>query len=390
MYLQKHINTATKLIKQYPYPLPFATYLKQYFTLNKKHGSRDRKFISQACYSFWRLGNCFTELPIEEKILIGLFLSPKALNWQDAIKEEWKIWVDETLEKRVDFVKSVYPSFSTSELFFWEDELSPLVGKEIFALSHLSPSKTYLRLRPKQAQNVENNLQKNNLIYQNLNPNYIAFNEPINIEKYIQLNRQAVVQDFSSGQVLNYFLDNKIEFEKPITLWDCCAASGGKSILATDVLPIKKLCVTDVRLSILHNLQQRFKEAGISNYESKVLDVANDKNKFGSFDIVIADCPCTGSGTWGRNPEHLNHFKKETISQYFSIQKSIIENASKSVNPNGYLVYITCSAFKQENEEVVQHILQKTSFTLRHQQLILGYLQHADTMFVAIFNNEVK
>lgn len=390
MYLQKYISTALQLIAQYPYPLPFATYLKQYFSLNKKHGSKDRKFITDACYAFWRLGSSLAEIPVEEQILVAVFLSPKANNWIIIFKEDWQVLVTETLKKRIDFIQTIYPNFNTQNIFSWQSELSPSINKNAFALSLLLPNKTFLRLRPKYVQKVEQGLQHNNIIYQKIADNYIAFSEPINFEKFVHLNKQAVVQDYSSGRVLDYFATHAISFNEPITLWDCCSASGGKSILAVDYLPIKKLIVTDVRQSILTNLQRRFKEAGLTNYQTFIMDAAKGKIDSENYDIVLADCPCTGSGTWGRNPENLKHFNKESIPQYSTIQKNITQNVSKAVKINGYLVYITCSVFKEENEDIVQHILQKTSLSLVHQELILGYLQQADTMFVAVFKNIVK
>lgn len=388
MYLQKHITTAAQLIKQYPYPLPFAIHLKQYFTLNKKHGSKDRKFIAQACFAYLRLGKNLPELALEEKIMVGIFISPKAQDWKAVFKEDWQHFASETLDSRIAFIQTIYPNFSISNLFFWEEELSPLIDKHTFALSHLLPTKAFLRLRPKHAEKVEAILQQSNIIYQKINNQCLAFSEAIDFQKLLQLNRQAVVQDFSSGQVLNYFADNKIEFKQPITVWDCCAASGGKSILATDSLPIKKIVATDVRPTIINNLNQRFKEAGISNFQSFIVDAAKGKFSTDTYDMVIADCPCTGSGTWGRNPENLVNFSKESIAQFSTTQKIITKNVAKTVKPNGYFVYITCSVFAKENEEVVQHILANTGFSLKHQQLILGYEKQADTMFVAVFKNE--
>lgn len=387
MYLKKHISTAAFLIKQYPYPLPFAVHLKQYFTLNKKHGSKDRKYITQACYSYWRLGKNVIEDEVEESIVLGIFLSAKAAEWQDIFPENWQSIVNEPTTQKISFIQSIYSHFKPSNLFFWVDELSPSINKELFCLSHVSPNKTFLRLRPKHADKVQVVLQQSQIIYQKINNQYLAFSEPIDFQKHIQSNRQAVVQDFSSGQVLNYFIENNIKFENPLHIWDCCAASGGKSILAVDVLPIKHITVSDVRQSILQNLNQRFKEAGISHFASKLFNAAKEKISHDTFDIVLADCPCTGSGTWGRNPENLNLFKPETIAEFANTQKSIVENISKALKQNGYLVYITCSVFRQENEEVVEHILANTNLHLLHQQSILGYEMGADTMFVALFKN---
>ncbi|HYK56845.1 MAG TPA: Fmu (Sun) domain-containing protein, partial [Flavisolibacter sp.] len=103
------------------------------------------------------------------------------------------------------------------------------------------------------------------------------------------------------------------------------------------------------------------------------------------FDLVICDAPCSGSGTWSRTPEQLKFFKKEKIEQYAQLQKSIALNAAKSVKLQGYFLYITCSVFKKENEEVVAFIKANTPLQLVSSKYFMGYDRRADTLFAALF-----
>jgi 16S rRNA (cytosine967-C5)-methyltransferase len=187
--------------------------------------------------------------------------------------------------------------------------------------------------------------------------------------------------------------------QSKINVWDCCAASGGKSIMAYDINPLINLTVTDKRKSILQNLQQRFAKAGIKNYTSFAADLSgvpvalsaspglndnislNDKK----FDLIIADVPCTGSGTWARTPEQLYYFDQKQIKKYSDLQKQILENVMPYLKREGYLLYVTCSVFKKENEEAADFIKEKLKMNLVKIELLRGYEMQSDTMFAALF-----
>ncbi len=175
--------------------------------------------------------------------------------------------------------------------------------------------------------------------------------------------------------------------QKKINIWDCCAGSGGKSILAYDTIPNIELTVSDVRPSILLNLKKRFSSADIKKYTSLVADLTNSSliTHHSSFDLIICDAPCSGSGTWSRRPEQLSYFKEEKINNYADIQKKIAVNASKALGQGGYFLYITCSVFKKENEEVINYLQEKTSLELISMKYFKGYEIKADTLFVALF-----
>jgi 16S rRNA (cytosine967-C5)-methyltransferase len=180
-----------------------------------------------------------------------------------------------------------------------------------------------------------------------------------------------------------------------LKIYDCCAASGGKSILAYDYLRPIDLTVSDVRKSILVNLEKRFSVAGITNYSAFVKDLTvinpkpetqNPKPK--TFDLVICDAPCTGSGTWSRTPEQLYYFRKQRIGHYRDLQLSILSNVVNLLNQNGFLLYITCSVFREENENVIEYINQQEDVELVKMELLRGYDKRADTLFAALLQKK--
>jgi 16S rRNA (cytosine967-C5)-methyltransferase len=74
MYAYSHIKSAVEAISGYTGSEPFSLYLRHFFSKNKKFGSRDRKAISHLCFCYFRLGHALPELPMDKKIIAGLFL----------------------------------------------------------------------------------------------------------------------------------------------------------------------------------------------------------------------------------------------------------------------------------------------------------------------------
>src|SRR5690606_35646059 len=146
------------------------------------------------------------------------------------------------------------------------------------------------------------------------------------------------------------------------------------------------LLVSDVRESILANLDERFNLVGIKNYQKKVLDLTLSQAlilSHYSFDGIILDAPCSGSGTWGRTPEMLSQFKEHNIKFFQELQRKIVANVIPYLKEEKPLSYITCSVFKDENEEQTKWLMEQFNLKIEHQELIKGYEQKADSMFVA-------
>jgi 16S rRNA (cytosine967-C5)-methyltransferase len=106
------------------------------------------------------------------------------------------------------------------------------------------------------------------------------------------------------------------------------------------------------------------------------------------FDLIIADVPCSGSGTWGRTPEQLSFFQSSSIETYSALQKKIVSNTITQLKPNGYFLYITCSVLKKENEVNVEWMQEELKLQLVKQEVIKGYRYKADTMFAALLAKE--
>ena len=346
---RRFIYYSTALILSYKGGEPFHLFLKKYFASQKKHGSRDRKLITALCYAYFRVGHAVSaSVSIEEKMKLGYFLTEnKASPLWDAFPAGWKERIEMPLANKLDFVK---PFFNVNELFPLHEFLSGYIDKRPFVLSFLIQPLVFVRIRPGRNAEVLNKINAAGIEFGKTGPNCLSFTASQKITDILKTDREVVIQDWSSQQVATLMQKVKHTGQQSMSVWDCCAASGGKSILAVDVFQSIKLTVTDTRKNILENLKSRFKLAGIKGYQALVADlsVEGEKPLFNTqFDLIIADVPCSGSGTWARNPEQLHFFAKGSIDKYVSLQRKIIDNSVPCLQSGGYFLYITCSVFKK-------------------------------------------
>jgi 16S rRNA (cytosine967-C5)-methyltransferase len=380
MYFQSYLSSASQILKTYDNALPFAAWLKYYFKQNKKFGSTDRKQISDLCFCYYRLGSALTQFSIEERLLTAQFLCQTNSAFIKELKPEWVNVLSLPLNEKLKFI-----GIGNLSIFPFADELSSEIDKALFNDSHLIQPDLFLRIRPGKKQIVNKKLEQTDIQF-SIEEDCVRLSNNTKIDDVLEIDKEIVVQDRSSQQVLSP-LKLQTTTYKPQTAWDCCAASGGKSILLYDYFPGLQLTVSDIRESIILNLKNRFKSAGIQRYESFIADVSSaefSSNK--KFDVIICDAPCSGSGTWGRTPEQLIFFRKEKIEYYANLQKKVAVNAARQLKQGGVFLYITCSVLKKENEEVVNHILENTGLQLVSMQYFKGYTEKADTLFAALFS----
>ena len=338
------------------------------------------------CYCFFRLGKTGEGLPVNERIIAGLFLCADESNEILAtVKPEWNEKVALKIEEKFSIVNS---EWSMVNVFPWKERLSEGVDHLAFSQSFFVQPDLFLRLRPGKEKLVKKKLDEAGITYKEENETCLALSNAAKVDAVVELNKEAIVQDYSSQQTMNDLLSTINH--KPSTVWDCCAASGGKSILVFDRLDGKiDLTVSDVRETILQNLKKRFAEAGIRNYHSFIADLSRPVSTNKQYDLVIADVPCTGSGTWSRTPEQLYYFEEKKIAEYAALQKKIVSNVVTRIKPGGYFLYITCSVFKQENEEAVAYINENLRLQLLKTEVLKGYDKKADSMFTALFQRSL-
>ncbi|MBP6431580.1 MAG: Fmu (Sun) domain-containing protein [Ferruginibacter sp.] len=389
IHYKSYIKSTATILNLYKGDEPFANFLKKYFGANKKFGSKDRKYITALCYNFFRLGKAYTDMPIEEKIFLSTFLIGNyEKDFLLLLKDDWLSLAKKTLQEKLTHLQ-----IDVKLIFPFVDELSEGIEHTTLCQSYFMQPKLFLRFREQflRWQMLER-LNASKIPYKWEDLECLSFENGTKVEEVLKVGEEVIVQDYSSQQTLNYIKENREFFKSPnIDVWDCCAASGGKSILYYDIMKLKsQITVSDVRLSILNNLHQRFKKAGIAQYNYFVCDLEKNKSPLPQiqYSTIICDAPCSGSGTWGRTPEQLYFFEPKKIKHYTALQQKIITNAMPQLKDGGHFFYITCSVFKAENEEQVKFIEKKCKLKLIQMNVLKGYDKQADSMFVAVFKKK--
>jgi 16S rRNA (cytosine967-C5)-methyltransferase len=298
-------------------------------------------------------------------------------------------------------------------VFPWKELLSEGIDHAEFSRSFFIQPDLFLRLRPGYEEIVKVKLREGGIEFRVVDDDCLALPNSSKVDGMIELDKEAVVQDLSSQRIGRFFVlvrppgqtessgdmvgrDGQTESSDGVVrqggqagrsdrVWDCCAGSGGKSIMLYDHDPDIELIVSDTRKTILVNLEKRFKKAGIHNYQSFTADLSKPGPlKFSTFNFIIADVPCTGSGTWGREPEQLYYFEEKKITAYAAIQQQIVSTVIPHLETEGHLLYITCSVFEEENEKIVEFIRENFHLEIVKMELLKGYPEKADTLFAAL------
>jgi len=383
---ERYIYLSAEIINHYDGTEPFANFLKKYFSTHKQLGSRDRKQISACCYAYFRTGQLLNAFELLERIPLALFLcSNQSEPLLSHLFSDLNNNTNRSLKEKCS-MKSI--DWSEHKVFPWINAMSEGIDRSLFVESHFVQPGLFVRIRPGKQNLVLHKLHEASIAYHILNDHCIEFQNGLDLSKILNLNHDVVIQDYSSQRLADFFANIEFPQDQNISVWDSCAASGGKSILCKDYFPNAQLTVSDVRPSILKNLSIRFKEAGITYKYLIAADLAQSvpqhfKEK--KYDFIIADVPCTGSGTWSRTPEWLHFFNEDKISSYVSLQQKILGNIIPHINEGGFLLYSTCSVFSAENEAQIQYIQQRYNLLLIRHQIIEGYQHKADTMFGALF-----
>lgn len=137
------------------------------------------------------------------------------------------------------------------------------------------------------------------------------------------------------------------------TVIDYCAGAGGKTLALAALMQNQgKIVTLDTDVHRLQQLPSRLKRAGVTIAESHTLTGAEDpilSELEGTAGIVLVDAPCSGTGTWRRNPDLKWRLTPERLAQLISLQQEILTRAAKLVRPGGRLFYATCSLLPEEN-----------------------------------------
>ena len=140
------------------------------------------------------------------------------------------------------------------------------------------------------------------------------------------------------------------------TWWDACAGEGGKTLHLSDLMQNQGLIWASDRAEWrLKQLKRRAGRAKVFNYRSGFWDGGTKLPTKTKFDGVLVDAPCSGIGTWQRNPQARWTTTPDDVCELSEIQRRLLANAAPSVKPGGKLIFSVCTLSRAETTEVVEH-----------------------------------
>jgi len=179
-------------------------------------------------------------------------------------------------------------------------------------------------------------------------------------------------------------------------VWDCCAGGGGKTLqLASMMNNTGAVYASDVRRYKLDEIRKRAARAGFRCIRCIEWDATRPPefgaalSRHGGFDRILVDAPCSGSGTWRRNPDGKLRFHPGQLPALTDMQRHILASALNAVRRGGRVVYATCSWLAEENEDVVAAVCRELpAAQLQHMTLHGSPDLDSDTTFTATIKRQ--
>ncbi|WP_347139772.1 RsmB/NOP family class I SAM-dependent RNA methyltransferase [Paracoccus sp. SSK6] len=157
---------------------------------------------------------------------------------------------------------------------------------------------------------------------------------------------------------------------------DFCAGGGGKTLAMAGRADGLTLVAHDADPARMRDLPQRAQRAGVK--------VRLDTDPSGGFDLVIADVPCSGSGTWRRTPDSKWRLSQAMLDDLVALQAAILRRAARHVRPGGHLAYMTCSVLDPENDAQVAAFLGESPDFMPISRHLWTPLDASDGFFLAL------
>ena len=156
---------------------------------------------------------------------------------------------------------------------------------------------------------------------------------------------------------------------------DLCAGAGGKALAIAAAAPDATLVATDSNRARLSKLGPRAERAG-ARIESRLLNPPRELEELAEWrdqaDVVLIDAPCSGSGTWRRNPEGRWRLSPTRLDRLTDVQERLLGIGAELVRPGGFLVYAVCSLLSREGAGQIDRFLASRSSWISEEVPIAG------------------
>jgi 16S rRNA (cytosine967-C5)-methyltransferase len=266
--------------------------------------------------------------------------------------------------EKLSFPKHLYDSIKAD----WPENYL-----EILTVSNQKPPLT-LRVNQQSSSREEylETLLSEEIGFEITNDSVIGFtlNKPVDVGSIPGFSQGAVSVQDESAQLTAFALD----LEKGFRVLDGCAAPGGKTCLLLETQPdITELVAIDFphRIQGIHeNLERMGLSAKVVESDMSKLDYWWDQV---SFDRILLDVPCSGTGVIRRHPDIRHRRRQEDIKKFHDQQIKLLNTAWQLLKPGGVMLYVTCSVLKYENDGVIGEFLENLdNYQLQSLQPVFG------------------
>ncbi|WP_368183455.1 RsmB/NOP family class I SAM-dependent RNA methyltransferase [Aestuariibius sp. HNIBRBA575] len=162
---------------------------------------------------------------------------------------------------------------------------------------------------------------------------------------------------------------------------DYCAGGGGKALALYDITR-RPVHAHDIDAKRMTDIPVRAERAGAQIHTKLKADL-------GTYDLVLCDAPCTGSGTWRRDPQAKWLLTPDGLTEMTNLQKQVLDDAAPFVKPGGVLAYATCSVFLEENQSVIDTWLSQNPTWTIETQTKTAPSERGDGFFVCVMHHKL-
>lgn len=378
------MRIASDLASSYTQGQPFHLWLSEIFRQQKQFGSKDRRFYREALYAGLRLGDWGTSLPPMVRLACGWIRQ----NPDDGEMREWLsmqtgLPVDGiSFEALCDHFREAWNPYGKFAAQL-DPALDPAELNDWFG--HIP--QVWIRVTAGKESNMADWLNRHSIPFTRHDRAW-CLPPAVPVDECVKAG-WCRIQDAGSQMCIttNDVSDDDI-------IWDCCCGAGGKSLLLKELAPEAGLYISDSRPAIVDNALSRFRLAGWPEPHAGVNDLSRKQDQIvfenrlafsvPVFDLIVCDVPCSGSGTWRRNPEQLLNFREAQIEEYAGRQQKIVMNALPFLKKGGRLIYLTCSVFHTENGQNVALMAQNCGLNVLEQGIAGGKSVNGDYLYRAV------
>lgn len=271
--------------------------------------------------------------------------------------DKWKTSPPSLPEPKRSAAEFALPLWLAEELLRqYGPEARPLMGALKEAASVTLRANTLLTTRDRLADSLREHGVES--VPGRFAPDALLLKRRMNANAFPEFKQGMFELQDEGSQLLSVLLDPHPNWK----VFDACAGAGGKTLhLAAIMKGRGALTAHDVNERRLMNFRPRLRRSGAQNVRLLKPDEyrARRPELLGTFDAVMIDAPCTGTGTLRRNPGMILTLERDVLERVIRLQREILDDYAPLVKAGGLLFYATCSLLEQENEKQVEDFLKR-------------------------------